>query len=104
MKYYGSIYKGCAAKYNTQELQGFDTPYDALRCANNTWDSDPNLQIPRLLIVFEVSDTAGDADIQREAYFQFKDSGSCSTFIKDAQPIIWSSISDQIWNGNARHM
>ena len=56
MKYYGSIYKGIVGKYDTKDLQGYDNPYDALIHANHSWDTDPELQIPRLLIVLEETD------------------------------------------------
>lgn len=104
MKYYGSIYKGIVGKYDTKDLQGYDTPYDALVYANRSWDADPDLQIPRLLIVLEETDSLERDSIRKEAYFQFTDSKSCEDFAVNAEPIEWSTVDDQKWNGNAHYM
>ena len=72
MKYYGSIYKGIVGKYDTKDLQGYDNPYDALIHANLSWDTDPELQIPRLLIVLEETNPLERDGIRREAYLPIR--------------------------------
>lgn len=102
MVYYSSVYEGLTGKYNLLKMKEYINPYDALRAANDEWDANPDPQIRRLLVVFE-KDASTD-EISREAYFQFTDSKSCKSFINNQCKIIWSSLDNQIWNGNAKMM
>lgn len=103
MKYYGSIYKGFCGKYIVSELQEYSSPYDALKAANNEWNSDPEKQMARLLVVFRKSEGA-DEDPDMDAYFQFSDSKSCREFADKQCTIEWSMPENQKWNGNAKMM
>lgn len=99
MKYYGAPYEGLPGKYDLSKLQAFENPYEALEYANRKWDSIPNSQIPRLLVVITddyLSNTEG------MAFFQFTDAKVCANFVADREKIIWScaDIHKQRWNGN----
>ena len=102
MRYYGSIYRGFVGKYDILKMQEYSNPYDALRAANAEWDATPDLQISRLLVVF--GKTATTDEVSKEAFFQFTDSKSCKAFINDQHKIEWSTLENQIWNGNAKMM
>lgn len=104
-KYSGEIYEGIACeRKNANHNFLFNSPYDALENANRVWDSNPELQIPRLLAVCEKTTyTNGDQSI-KFAFFQFKDSKSCLEYISQNTVIKWSDYKTQIWNGNANFM
>lgn len=99
MKYYGFIYEGNIEKYNVASTGSFDTPFDALAEANKKWDSYPDFQIARLLLVLK-----GDEALNNYAYFQFTSSSACKKFILGKENIVWSNPSEQIWNGDATIM
>ena len=102
MGYYSSIYKGFTGKYDLLKMQEYSNPYEALKAANDEWDANPDFQIPRLLVIFEKN--ASINETSRYAYFQFTDSKSCKLFINDQRKIIWSTLDNQFWNGNAKMM
>ncbi len=99
MKYYGFIYEGQFANYQVEGLQAFDSPYEALFYANQKWQKNSDLQIPRLLVVKQ-----SDCAEKEYAFFQFTDYKACNQFIQYNENIIWSSNDNQKWNGNAKQM
>ena len=99
MKYYGFIYEGNIEKYNATLTEGFDTPFDALAEANKKWDSYPEFQIARLLVVLK-----DDESLNNYAYFQFTSSSACKKFLSGKENIVWSNPSEQIWNGDSTMM
>ena len=103
-KYYGFIYNGINATYDFENGMFFKNPFEALKNANNEWNSNPDYQIPRLLVVIELEDIDHSTPLFRYAFFQFTNSKSCENFIIDQNKIIWSNAEDLIWNGNARMM
>ena len=100
MNYFGSKYKGCNGVYNIQEFEKYDNPYDALKTANKEWNAEPDIHIPRLLVIIKEDKRSTD----RFAYFQFTDSKACDKFIEDRGKIIWSNEKNQKWNGNGNFM
>lgn len=104
MKYYGTVYKGNIDIYDAREMQEFVNPYAALKAANCEWDSDPEKQIGRVLLVLRASDSNDETVVDDKAYFQFTDSKSCIMFIKNKSEIVWSTPETQKWNGNATQM
>lgn len=101
MKYYGAPYAGLPGKYDLSTLQAFESPYEALACANRTWDSVPDHHIARLLVVV-TEDYESNEDGM--AFFQFTSANSCANFIADKAEIIWSYADNKKWNGNAHMM
>lgn len=101
MPYYGSAYKGCAGVYDLSKLQAFDDPYHALDYANKKWNSIPDNDIARLLVV--VTDDY-ESNTHGMAFFQFTDSAACKKFIDGNKSIKWSNLDAQMWNGNAKLM
>lgn len=104
MTYYGSTYKGNIDIYDIHELQAHECSYDALKEANDAWNSDPENHAKRLLIIIRQSESKDEIISDDKAYFQFNDSNSCNEFIKKQEAIIWSNSRNQVWNGNAQMM
>ena len=90
MKYYGFLYKGRNRSYNHDNCTAFNDKYAALKEANNLWDSDPDLQIARLLVVLRVEDCSEEITGSNYAFFQFTNSQSCREFVKNESKIVWS--------------
>lgn len=103
-KYYGFIYQGLGAIYNTEKELLFDNPYDALKNANDKWSDVNNYQIARLLVVLEQETINGETLPLKYAFFQFTDSKACEQFVLIQTVIKWSDCDDQVWNGNAHMM
>jgi len=103
-KYYGFIYSGINAKYDFENGLFFKNPFEALKNANNKWDSKPDYQIPRLLVVIELEDIRCNTPLFRYAFFQFTNSKACEQFIFNQTDIKWSDNDDQVWNGNLHIM
>lgn len=103
MKYYGAPYGGIAGKYDLTGLRAFENPYEALASANHQWDSIPDNDISRLLVVIADGYVS---DEESMAFFQFTDAKACASFIADKEEIIWSTadMHNQKWNGNAHMM
>lgn len=101
MKYYGSPYEGCVGVYDLSKLSAFDDPYSALDCANQKWNSIPDNDIARFLVV--VTDDY-ESNVHGMAFFQFTDSLACKKFIENSEVIRWSKLDEQLWNGNASLM
>lgn len=104
MKYYGSVYKGNIDIYDVKGLQECESAYAALKIANCEWNSDPEKEIARVLVVIRASDSSDESVTDDKAYFQFVDSNSCDLFIEHKREIVWSTAENQRWNGNATQM
>ena len=105
VQYYGFVYEGKCAPYNVKkETQVFSDPYKALKYANDMWNSNPEYQVARLLLVLKLESTEDSNVSFNTAFFQFTNSKACESFIIKQKEIIWSIDDNQVWNGNARMM
>lgn len=104
IKYYGFTYEGKGSNYRLEKETCFDTPYDALKNANDKWNSNPDFQIARLLVIISLDTSQDNLSLLKYAFFQFTNSESCKKFIINQNKIIWSTNEHQIWNGDAKMM
>ncbi|MCD7727221.1 MAG: hypothetical protein LUH57_02610 [Ruminococcus sp.] len=104
MKYFGTAYLGNIDAYDMKKLSIYNDPYEALTMANSEWDSDPEKQIARLLIVLRKGETPKESVNEDKAYFQFTDSQACKQFVESKKEIVWSRPENQKWNGNSKLM
>lgn len=105
MKYYGFEYGGLTANYQIESAPVYDTPYKALAAVNSAWDRVPDPYERRTLVIVRACDAEDTPAEESIAFFQFKDSRSCSKFVAEQSEIIWStSESQKTWNGNGEMM
>ena len=105
MNYYGFTYKGQNASYViNKNSTTFDNPYNALKCANDLWNTNPDNQISRLLVIIKGKPCANTTHVLEYAFFQFTNSKACEQFISIEHEIVWSTNEKQVWNGNAHWM
>lgn len=103
MKYCGITYNELFPnKQYTCDNFNYDNAYTALKEANKKWNSIPDNNIGRLLVVIEQSES--NQNEKMYAFFQFTDSNACELFVKKREKIVWSANGNQIWNGNAEFM
>lgn len=79
-----------------------DDAYEALKEANKKWNSIPDNNIGRLLVVILQNEL--NQDEETYAFFQFTDSNACELFVKKREKIAWSANDKKTWNGNAEFM
>ena len=82
MKYYGLVYEGNSHTYDTDGKKMYADPYEALKEANEEWQSNPKKQVARLLLVIRESEEGEEPTIHDKAYFQFTDPVSFLNFVK----------------------
>lgn len=103
-KYCGMIYKSEESEReiaNGKVEYYHDDAYGALCCANNKWNSMPDPEDGRLLIVAKSAATSSGKNI---AFFQFKSDKSCKDFINARENIKWSNFESICWNGDGNFM
>lgn len=81
-------------------IKSFESEYDALDFANESWLKENEYQgeYNRLLV------TVDSSDINKVAFFQFTNYDTCKKFIENHEKINWSNDDNKIWNGNAKMM
>lgn len=104
MKYYGMKYEGNIDAYEIEKAVAYDNPYVALADADKQWSNAYSSSESRLLIVFRKDDIANLAVENNVALFGFSSTKTCKFFIENRKDIVWSSMSNQMWNGDDRHM